>query len=112
MILSLEDRLPSQTMRKLVLENAGYIVLTATSGPDALRLLAESHVDLVLSDHFLRDELGTALAAQIKALWPEIPILLITGAEDIPETAHVDGVVHKADGPTKLLVLIAQALGL
>jgi CheY-like chemotaxis protein len=111
-ILSIEDRLPSQTMRKMVLENAGYIVLTATSGADALKLLAVSHVDLVLSDHFLRGELGTAIAAQIKVLWPDIPILLISGAQDIPETEHLEGVVHKADGPTRLLVLIAGALGL
>ena len=111
-ILSIEDRLPSQTMRKMVLENAGYVVLTATSGSEALKLLAESHVDLVLSDHFLRGELGTAIAAQIKVLWPEIPILLISGAQDIPETADLEGVVYKADGPTKLLVLIAQTLGL
>jgi len=99
-------------MRKMVLENAGYTVLTASSGADALRWLAESHVDLVLSDHYLREELGTAVAAQMKALWPEIPILLISGAQDIPETAHLDGVVYKVDGPTKMLVLIAQTLGL
>jgi two-component system, OmpR family, response regulator len=111
-ILSIEDDLPSQTMRTMVLENAGYIVLAATSGSVALRRLAKSHVDLVLSDHFLRSELGTTIAAQIKALWPEIPILLISGAEDIPEAAHLDGVVYKVDGPTKMLVLIAQTLGL
>jgi CheY-like chemotaxis protein len=111
-ILSIEDQLPAQTMRTMVLENAGYVVLTATSGSVALRRLAESRVDLVLSDHFLRGELGTAIAAQIKALWPEIPVLLISGAHDIPETAHLDGVVYKADGPTNLLVLIAQTLGL
>ena len=111
-ILSIEDRLPSQTMRKMVLENAGYVVLTATSGAEALRRLTESHVDLILSDHFLRGELGTEVAAQIKAVWPEIPILLISGAQDIPEEAHMEGVVYKADGPTKLLVLIAQTLGL
>ena len=111
-ILSIEDDLPSQTMRTMVLRNAGYVVLTATSGSVALRRLAESHVDLVLSDHFLQSELGTRIAAQIKALWPEIPILLISGAEDIPDAAHLDGVVYKADGPTKMLVLIAQTLGL
>jgi len=111
-ILSIEDDLPSQTMRTMVLKNAGYVVLTAISGSVALRRLAESHVDLVLSDHFLRSELGTKVAAQIKALWPEIPILLIYGAEEIPEAAYLDGVVYKADGPTKMLVLIAQALGL
>jgi CheY-like chemotaxis protein len=111
-ILCIEDRLPSLTMRRMVLENAGYVVVTATSGRDALRRLADSHIDLVLSDHYLRSEMGTAIAAEIKKLRPEIPILLISGAQDVPETQDVDGVVYKADGPTKLLVLIAQALGL
>jgi len=96
----------------MVLENAGYVVVTATSGRDALRRLADSHIDLVLSDHYLRGEVGTAIAAEIKKSKPEIPILLISGTQDVPETQDVDGVVYKADGPTKLLVLIAQALGL
>ena len=66
--------------------------------------ITNRHVDLVLSDHYLQNELGTALAAQIKALKPDIPILLISGSEDIPYCPHVDGVVKKTYAPSGLLV--------
>lgn len=99
-------------MRKMVLEKSGYTVLGTNSGKDALRLLKAFHVDLVLSDHYLRDELGTAVAAEIKQLKPKIPVLLISGSDDIPNVPAVDGVISKADGPTNLLVSVARALGL
>jgi CheY-like chemotaxis protein len=103
-------------MRKMVLEKSGYKVLSATSGEEALTLIRRFHVDLVLSDHYLRGGLGTEIAAQIKALKPNIPILLISGsAESLVELERsnsVDGIISKADGPTNLLVSIGRALGL
>jgi two-component system, OmpR family, response regulator len=100
-------------MRKMVLEKSGYTVLSAASGDQALKLLRSAHVDLVLSDHYLRGELGTAIAAKIKALKPDIPVLIISGSADaLDETEHVDGIISKMDEPTSLLVSIARALGL
>jgi DNA-binding NtrC family response regulator len=111
-ILCIESRAPTLAQTKMALESSGYTVLTATSVRDAHRRLRDSHVDLVLSDHYLKNELGTALAAGIKALYPGIPILLISGAQDIPQTPYIDGVIFKADTTISLLVSIARALGL
>jgi DNA-binding NtrC family response regulator len=111
-ILCIEDQASSLAMRKMILEESGYTVLSASSAKEALKQLAASHIDLVLSDHYLRGELGTAIAAQIKALKPDIPVLLISGAEDISKASCVDGIICKTDGPTDLLVAIARALRL
>jgi CheY-like chemotaxis protein len=96
----------------MVLEKSGYTVLGVTSGSEAIGLLKALDVDLVLSDHYLRNELGTEIAAEIKALKPNLPVLIISGSEDIPNVQAVDGVISKADGPTNLLVSVARALGL
>src|SRR5256885_13730337 len=77
-ILCIENRVPALAQRKMALESSGYTVLTATSGREAHRRLRDSHVDLVLSDRYLKNELGTVVAAGIKALYPGIPILLIS----------------------------------
>jgi CheY-like chemotaxis protein len=111
-ILCIEDKPNALFLRKTVLEKSGYTVLSATSGSEALGLLKAQHVDLVLSDHYLRGELGTAIAAEMKALKPEIPVLLISGAQDVAGATNVDGVISKAAGPTQLLVAIARALRL
>ena len=112
-ILCLEDQETPLSIRKLLLEKSGYAVLTATCGEEALRLLQSDHVDLVLSDHYLRGELGTALAARMKVRKPEVPILIISGSSDTLDGIEgVDGFVSKVNGPTDLLVSIARALKL
>lgn len=115
-ILCLEDQLSPLFMRKLLLEKSGYKVLSATSGKEALNLLKRSHVDLVLSDHYLRGEKGTEIAARMKAINPDVPILLISGSverlADAEKNKNVDALVLKDAGPTNLLVSIAKALRL
>lgn len=95
-ILCIEDKASPLALRKIVLEKSGYKVLAASSGEEALKLLQSTHVDLVLSDHYLRGELGTALAAKIKALQSNLPVLLVSGAADAGQgNENVDGVVPR-----------------
>jgi CheY-like chemotaxis protein len=112
-ILCVDDRASAFAMRKMVLEKSGYTVLSAACGDQALKLLRSAHVDLVLSDYYLRGESGTAIVTRIKALRPNIPVLILSGSADaLDETEHVDGIISEMDQPTNLLVSIARALGL
>jgi len=72
-ILCVDDEENQLAVRKLVLESKGYDVLTAASGRQALGLLAQHQVDLVLSDHLMPGLTGAELARQIKAQKPELP---------------------------------------
>ena len=49
-ILCVEDNKAYLRLRKAVLERAGYSVLAATTGDEALRLFRDAAVSLVLSD--------------------------------------------------------------
>ena len=53
MILCVDDEENQLAVRKLVLEKEGFSVLTASSGQEALSLLACHQIDLVLSDHLM-----------------------------------------------------------
>ena len=79
-----DDPLGIQT-RRAVLERNGYRVVTASTAEDGLRVLREQHVDLVLSDHFLRDKRGTALAEEMKRLKPNVPVAILSAAAEVPE---------------------------
>jgi CheY-like chemotaxis protein len=111
LILCVDDEENQLAVRKLVLESKGYAVLTAASGQQALALLAQHQVDLVLSDHLMPGLTGTELARQIKAQMPELPVILISAVNEIPaDAAYADLFMSKLDGPMAMCENIASML--
>jgi CheY-like chemotaxis protein len=64
---------------KSVLETAGYEVMAATNGDQALRLVTTLDVDAVLLEYDLPDAAGTAVRAEMKRIKPGVPVLLFAG---------------------------------
>jgi CheY-like chemotaxis protein len=111
LILCVDDEENQLAVRKLVLESKGYQVLTAASGKQALGLLAQHPVDLVLSDHLMPGLTGAELARQIKAQKPELPVILISAVNEIPaDAAYADLFMSKLDGPMAMCENIATML--
>jgi CheY-like chemotaxis protein len=111
LILCVDDEENQLAVRKLVLESKGYEVLTAASGRQALGLLAQNQVDLVLSDHLMPGLTGAELARQIKAQKPELPVILISAVNEIPaDAAYADLFMSKLDGPMAMCENIATML--
>jgi CheY-like chemotaxis protein len=52
-ILCVDDEDIPRTLRKTVLARQGYTVLSAVSAAEALELLDQHHVDLVLTDQMM-----------------------------------------------------------
>ena len=110
-ILCVDDEENQLAVRKLVLEWEGYVVLTASSGQQALNLLALHRIDLVLSDHLMPGMVGTELARQIKARNPELPVILISAVNEIPAGAdYADLFMSKLDGPAAMCQNISALL--
>jgi len=111
MILCVDDEKNPLVLRKLVLERAGYEVITAGSGKEALEILSSRAVDLVLSDHLMPGMSGAELAKEIKNQNPQMPVVLISGVNDIPAEADVaDAFVSKVEGPESLRRQVAAVL--
>ena len=111
LILCVDDEENQLAVRKLVLEQAGYSVLAAGSGQQALDLLASHPIDLVLSDHLMPGLTGTELARQIKAQDPDLPVILISAVNEIPADAgYADLFMSKLDGPQAMCQNIAAML--
>jgi CheY-like chemotaxis protein len=111
LILCVDDEENQLAVRKLVLEQAGYLVLAAGSGQQALDLLASHPIDLVLSDHLMPGLTGTELARQIKAQDPDLPVILISAVNEIPADAgYADLFMSKLDGPQAMCQNIAAML--
>lgn len=58
---------------------AGYTVILAAHGQEALELLAEEEVDVVLTDVWMPVMDGWTLLRTIKAQQPALPVILFTG---------------------------------
>ncbi len=111
LVLCIDDAEIALRVRKLVLSNAGYRVLTAASGEDGLDVFRQNPIELVIADHFLTDKTGIEIAAEMKELKPEVPILIVSAAaEPPPGLEFADGFLSKGDGPDALLNAIASLL--
>ena len=105
LILCVEDDPTHLRLRKAVLEKAGYNVLGATTGAEAVEMLRQTPVCLVLSDHMLHGTTGTELAEQMKRMKRDVPIVLHSG--DVPESMqYVDGFINKGEPVSTFLALI------
>jgi PAS domain S-box-containing protein len=83
-ILVVEDNEDVRELAETMLESAGYAVVSAPSGEQALNLLDEGgEIDLVFTDVMMPGGMnGLQLADQVRARRPGTPILVTTGYMD------------------------------
>ena len=79
MILLVDDEEGYRELVARMLAKAGYEVVQAADGIEALSLLEKSKIDLVISDILMPVLNGYALVARLRAKWPHMPVILTTG---------------------------------
>jgi CheY-like chemotaxis protein len=110
-ILCVDDEETPRTLRKLILQKQGYQVVTAASGAEALELLNRADINLVLSDQMMPGMTGTELTKSVKAMRPAMPVILISGVNEIPEDAsYADRFISKVGGPELLFKTVVEVL--
>ena len=98
-VLCADDEIEELTARKMVLESAGFKVLVARNGKDALDVFRSTAVDAVVLDYFMPGMTGLSVAREMKELRPEVPLVMLSGFASLPgETIGVvDAWVQKRD---------------
>ncbi len=77
-ILCIDYEEPQSALRKMVLESAGYRVLTALSGREGIRLFQLESIDAVILDYWMADMKGLAVAKELKRANRNIPIIILS----------------------------------
>jgi PAS domain S-box-containing protein len=86
-----------------MLEDLGHIVIEATTGLQALELLnSGQRVDLVITDHAMPGMTGAQLAAHIRQVYAEMPVVLATGYVDLPHGDREDLGLPRLSKPYRL----------
>lgn len=78
-ILIIDDEPGYRALLSSDLSRLGYIVLTAGSGPDALKVLDENRVDMIITDMKMSPLDGLDTVVAIRKAHPNVPIVLMTG---------------------------------
>ncbi len=82
-ILVVDDEKFFQELFREVLGAAGHQTRTAASGDEALKLLAEEHFDLLVTDVVMPGLDGIGLVKEAKKRDPEIEAVAVTGHDDV-----------------------------
>ena len=107
-LLWIDDFQVGLEMYRAMFERLGYRVLTASSGEMGLRVAASHHVDLVVTDYEMPGMNGEAVAFALKALYPNVPVILFSGSTSVSDRALklVDACCDKAGSREELLAAI------
>jgi DNA-binding response OmpR family regulator len=110
-ILCVDDE-QSLSIQKVTLETRGYRVMTCNTAVEAMNIFGHGSVDLVMSNVDLPDAPATDLVGHIKALSPEIPVILLSAQIRAFQTdAPVDLLLRKGTyAPAELLERIRLLL--
>ena len=112
-VLAVDDSAAMRQMLASLLRTAGYEVVEAVDGADALEKARSRRVDLVLTDQNMPRMDGLALTRALRAEGQSQPILLLTTeeGEDLRQAARAAGAngwLAKPFDPARLLEVLGR----
>jgi len=117
-ILTADDSISVRQVLKYVLEGAGYSVVDAVDGKDALAKLGGKTVDLIVTDLHMPnlDGLGLIKAVRASPAHRFIPCLMVTteSHEDVKQAGRAAGAtgwIVKPFAPDQLLAVVKKLIG-
>jgi CheY-like chemotaxis protein len=112
LVLCVDDELVGLQVRKILLERAGYRVLTAPSGPEGLAIFSAEPIEAVVLDYSMPGMHGGEVAARMRQAKPQIPILLLSAYIGLPGevTSLVNLYMTKGEGAPVLLSKLSSLL--
>jgi len=118
-ILVVDDEVSVRESVRLVLDQAGYEVIEAEDGAQAMETVQSgdnpSRLDAVILDLYMPKIHGQEVIFFLRSKFPTIPIIVLTGKPDVPDIIRSfdEGVVDflvKPVHPDNLLGAVAKAV--
>ena len=110
-VLVVDDETAILLTLKRILEYSGYEVQTASSGREGLNAFQQGQWDLVTLDRSMPEMNGEEVAAEMRRIAPQVPLILITGFPSaVLRPALFDAVLGKPFRSQELLQCFTEAL--
>jgi CheY-like chemotaxis protein len=112
LVLCVDDELVGLQVRKILLERAGYQVLTAQDGPSGLEIFSSEPIEAVVLDYSMPGMHGGEVAVRMRQIKSQVPILLLSAYMGLPTevTSLVDLYMTKGEGAPVLLEKLSSLL--
>jgi CheY-like chemotaxis protein len=115
-ILVADDDALTRSAYKSALERSGYRVFTAQDGEEALQVVGQGHIDLLLLDILMPKKEGLETLIEIKRHFPALTVIAMSAGGSRSETDFLavaakfgaDGTLRKPFTPKTLLEEIAR----
>ena len=109
-VLCVDDEAIGLRVRKLMLEGAGFHVLTATSGQQGLDVFDTHDVDVVVLDYYMPGLNGGQVASELRRRRADVPIIFFSAYFSLPPEALelANAFITKGDPPEVLIDKIEQ----
>ena len=99
-ILVVDDDKNTRRLFRAVLEAENYTVFTAQNGLQALEIMENNHIDLIVLDIMMPDMDGYEFTNTLREVQNNLPILMVS-AKQLPEDKHKGFLVGTDDYMTK-----------
>jgi diguanylate cyclase (GGDEF)-like protein len=109
-ILLADDNLDYLQVTRRLLEREGHAVLVAGSGAEALDILKQDKIDLLLLDYYMPGMTGEEVVTELRKWNPHVQVILQTGyaseqpPRELLRRLDIQGYYDKGEGPDKLLL--------
>ena len=103
-ILVVDDDVNIRSSLQLLLKKAGYNVVSARDGEEAIRMWRTQPADLVITDLYMPEMNGLEIIMELRAHSPGTPIIAISGGGSMKHFESLDdakllGAVHTIKKP-------------
>lgn len=114
-IFIIDDDMDMCQLLSNFLKRKGFTASSASSGKKGLEAVKENNYDLVLCDFRLGDMDGKEVLQQIKAIHPQMPVVILTGYSDVKMAVEVMRLgafdyITKPLVPEEIIKMINKAL--
>lgn len=117
-IMTADDSTSMRQMINFILKQAGYEVVEAVDGRDAVNKLSDIHVDMLLTDLNMPNKNGLELIETVRSIpkFKFMPIIMLTTESQTEmkqkgKAAGATGWIVKPFKPKQLLAVIKKVLG-
>lgn len=109
-VLCVDDEPIGLRVRKILLESHGFRVLVAGDGEAGLELFQANPIDIVVLDYYMPGMSGGDVAAKMREIRPDVPIILLSAYFTLPQESLelADAFLTKGDPPDVLVEKIVE----
>lgn len=112
-ILIIDDEPAIRNLLARMMELEGYEVIQASDRASGMKLLEQKQPQLVLCDVYLPDGNGVDMVKEIKHLFPEVEVVLLTAHGNIPDGVRAikngaSDYITKGDENSKIIPVISR----